>query len=176
MTGDWDDELSAVGVIAGEAAPDAQAATSQDDAWGDVVCVVADEATKDEATKRDTTPDDAWISSAGHTEAAPLVAAEDAPAEAAADAAVVLAARPVAGEVLRELAARIRTDPEGLVVDASAVERLPMPVIQVLLAGAGELRAAGRGLRVRNPSFTFGLAFEALGFTGEREIFTVEYC
>lgn len=60
-------------------------------------------------------------------------------------------------------------------VDARHVRRFPASCLQLLLAVHAELQAAGRRLVVLNPSFAFGLAFEALGFEGEREIFTVEY-
>jgi anti-anti-sigma regulatory factor len=62
-----------------------------------------------------------------------------------------------------------------VVVDAAEVRRLSAACIQLFAAAHKELSAAGRRLVVRNPSFPFGLAFEALGFEGERELFTVEY-
>ncbi len=60
-------------------------------------------------------------------------------------------------------------------VDAGAVQRFPASCIQLFAAVDAELKPAGRRLVVQNPSFPFGLAFEALGFEGDRELFSVEY-
>lgn len=90
------------------------------------------------------------------------------------DTPVVLAEAPE----LLDLQADLRRGLEAgndLRIDARQVQRFPASCLQLLLAAHAELQAAGRRLVVLNPSFAFGLAFEALGFEGEREIFTVEY-
>jgi anti-anti-sigma regulatory factor len=60
-------------------------------------------------------------------------------------------------------------------VDASAVERFPTPCLQLLLSAEATLKTMSRALILRNPSFALGLACEALGFEGDREIFAVEF-
>lgn len=60
-------------------------------------------------------------------------------------------------------------------IDASQVERFSCACVQLLLSVSARLRAAGQQLIIQNPSFTFALAFEALGFEGDLDIFTVEY-
>jgi hypothetical protein len=60
-------------------------------------------------------------------------------------------------------------------LDASAVEKLPGPALQVLLAAMRDARAAGDSVVILNPSFAFSLTFEAFGFGADNEPFTVEY-
>ena len=63
----------------------------------------------------------------------------------------------------------------GARVDASAVERLRTPVVQILLAAMRQATDAGRPMAVVSPSFAFSLTFEAFGLGGDHEPFTVEY-
>lgn len=95
------------------------------------------------------------------------------PADGAGAAAIRLGPRPKAGEVRQALldlpalaAARI---------DASEVEKLSAPMLQVLLAAFRDAAREGAPVVVASPSFAFSLAFETYGFGGEREPFTVEY-
>lgn len=90
------------------------------------------------------------------------------------DTVIVLPPRPDAQGLQRELLSAMAA-PGPVRFDASAVERIPVQAIQVLLAAGLELSRREASLVAINPSFAFGLAFEALGFTGEREAFTVEY-
>ncbi len=60
-------------------------------------------------------------------------------------------------------------------VDASEIERLPGPVFQVLLIAMRDALCAGGRIRVVNPSFAFGLCFEAFGLGGDLEPFEAEY-
>jgi STAS domain len=60
-------------------------------------------------------------------------------------------------------------------IDASAVERLSGPAMQVLLAAMQDALGDGRKLDVLSPSFAFTLSFEAYGLGGSNEPFTVEY-
>jgi anti-anti-sigma regulatory factor len=152
MTDDWD----AAAVDAAGPAPSGQ----NDEAWGDPAPAdLADAGLAFDGgdPSSDASADD-WD---GAVEGPPVLS---------------LPARPSAEELRRALLPLLSQDGGALAIDAAEVERLPMPVVQVLLAAIRELKAAGRVLTVRNPSFAFGLAFEALGYAGEREIFTVEYC
>lgn len=88
--------------------------------------------------------------------------------------AIILEASPVPVVLHRQLCEALEQGVD-VCVDASAVERLSTACIQLLAAVHADLSALGNKLIIRNPSFAFGLAFEALGFEGEREIFTVEY-
>lgn len=87
---------------------------------------------------------------------------------------VPLGARPEAEELQGALLAAM-TQPGDVAVDAGAVERIGVPAMQVLLAAMLDLKRRGDRLVAVNPSFAFGLAFEALGFAGDTEAFTVEY-
>jgi anti-anti-sigma regulatory factor len=49
-------------------------------------------------------------------------------------------------------------------IDASAVEKLPMPALQVILSAAATLQAKGARLCLENASSAFTQSFEALGF------------
>jgi anti-anti-sigma regulatory factor len=60
-------------------------------------------------------------------------------------------------------------------VDASEVERLPGPAFQILLIAMRDALFAGGKIRVVNPSFAFGLCFEAFGLGGDLEPFQAEY-
>ncbi len=60
-------------------------------------------------------------------------------------------------------------------VDASEVERLPGPAFQILLIAMRDALFAGGKMRVVNPSFAFGLCFEAFGLGGDLEPFQAEY-
>lgn len=87
---------------------------------------------------------------------------------------VALCARPEA-EALQGVLLAAMGQPGDVAFDAGAVERLDVPAMQVLLAAMLDLKRRGDRLVAVNPSFAFGLAFEALGFSGETEAFTVEY-
>lgn len=60
-------------------------------------------------------------------------------------------------------------------VEAGAVQKLSAACLQLFVSANAELGPKGHRLIVHNPSFSFGVAFEALGFEGDREVFTVEY-
>ncbi len=60
-------------------------------------------------------------------------------------------------------------------VDASEVERLSGPAFQVLLIAMRDALFAGGKIRIVNPSFAFGLCFEAFGLGGDLEPFQAEY-
>jgi hypothetical protein len=66
-------------------------------------------------------------------------------------------------------------DGEPLRLDASAVERLSAPAMQVLIAALVPSAAGDQRAAVLNPSFAFTLAFEAYGLGGDNEPFTVEF-
>lgn len=87
--------------------------------------------------------------------------------------AVTLEANP-SPRALREALLAV-PDGELLRLDASAVERLTAPAMQVLLAALVPGAAEGRRASVLNPSFAFTLAFEAYGLGGDNEPFTVEF-
>lgn len=63
----------------------------------------------------------------------------------------------------------------GARIDASEVEKLAAPTIQVLLCAFKDAARAGSPMAVISPSFVFSLAFETYGFAGDHEPFTVEY-
>ncbi len=102
-------------------------------------------------------------------------AAEDTwSAEAAADDGMIrLGAKPDAA-ALRDAFLAI-ADLGSARVDASEVERLPGPAFQVLLIAMRDALFAGGKIRVVNPSFAFGLCFEAFGLGGDLEPFQAEY-
>lgn len=87
---------------------------------------------------------------------------------------IALGESPDARELHRNLLAAVAEGGE-VRLDASEVKRMPAGCIQLLAAARAELAPLGRKLVVLNPSFPFGIAFEALGFEGESELFTVEY-
>lgn len=87
---------------------------------------------------------------------------------------VALGARPAAEAIQRALLEAMAL-PGDVAFDAGAVERLDIPAMQVLLAAMLDMQRRGDRLVAVNPTFAFGLAFEALGFAGETEAFTVEY-
>ena len=60
-------------------------------------------------------------------------------------------------------------------IDASEVERLPGPAFQILLIAMRDALFAGGKIRIVNPSFAFGLCFEAFGLGGDLEPFQAEY-
>ncbi len=60
-------------------------------------------------------------------------------------------------------------------VDASEVERLSGPAFQVLLIAMRDALFGGGKIRIVNPSFAFGLCFEAFGLGGDLEPFQAEY-
>ena len=125
-----------------------------------------------------------WDETAGTIEAAPegwgdgweeaADAAMPLEAETGQEGIVALGARPEA-EALQRALLEAMAQPGDVAFDAGAVERLDVPAMQVLLAAMLDLRRRGDRLVAVNPSFAFGLAFEALGFSGETEAFTVEY-
>eukprot|EP01036_Dinobryon_divergens_P008139 gene8139-10877_t len=80
-------------------------------------------------------------------------------------AAILLKDRPGAGELKYLLLPAIESG-RPVIIDASAVEKLPMPALQVILSAAATLQARSTGLIIRNATFTFTQAFEALGFAG----------
>lgn len=84
-----------------------------------------------------------------------------------------LGAVPVARGLHEALLRRTAEDP--VVLDASEVERLSGPVLQVILAAIIEASGRGAQVVVRDPSFAFTLTFEAYGLGGDNEPFTVEY-
>lgn len=94
--------------------------------------------------------------------------------EDAGSGSIMLGARPDGDDLQGRLLAAM-AEPGDVAFDASEVERIGMSSIQALLAASLDLSRRGDRLVAVNPSFAFGLAFEALGFTGEREAFTVEY-
>ncbi|MCA3563574.1 MAG: hypothetical protein IOC90_04435 [Methylocystis sp.] len=59
-------------------------------------------------------------------------------------------------------------------LDASEVKHLSMPALQIMLAAMRETAGGGRVV-IQDPSFALNLAFEAFGFVGTDEPFTVEY-
>jgi len=63
----------------------------------------------------------------------------------------------------------------GARIDASEVEKLSAPTIQVLLCAFRDAARDGAPIAVLSPSFVFSLALETYGFGGDREPFTVEY-
>lgn len=63
----------------------------------------------------------------------------------------------------------------GARIDASEVERLPGAAFQVLLVAMRDALLAGGKIRIINPSFAFGLCFEAFGLGGDLEPFHAEY-
>jgi anti-anti-sigma regulatory factor len=99
--------------------------------------------------------------------------AEQMPAEIETSPVVHLGDNPVARDVRDALLALQHV--ETATVDASKVERLAAPVLQVLLAAFKEAASHGSKIAVRNPSFAFTLAFEAFGLGGDNEPFIVEY-
>jgi hypothetical protein len=107
------------------------------------------------------------------TSPAPLTAGGPADVDSNGSAAVTLTEDPDAAALL----AALRALPEGSTprIDGSAVARLSMPALQVLLAAMREAGEAGARLAIRDPSFALSLAFEAFGFCGPDEPFTVEY-
>lgn len=126
-----------------------------------------------------------WDETAGTIESAPEAwddrweeAAEAAVPSEAAQASheeiVALSARPEAETLQRALLGAM-AQPGDVAFDAGAVERLDVAAMQVLLAAMLDLKRRGDRLVAVNPSFAFGLAFEAFGFAGETEAFTVEY-
>lgn len=54
----------------------------------------------------------------------------------------------------------------GLTIDASAVERLSTPAVQVLLAAARSCEQADRPFRIRRPTDAFAAALTDLGLAG----------
>ncbi len=105
--------------------------------------------------------------------AAPAAAADEPAEPPSAASGVALAASPDAAALKAALLGAMERGEAR--IDAAAVERLPGPALQVLLAAMRDERAAGRSLVVANPSFAFSLAFEAYGFGADTEPFTVEY-
>lgn len=109
----------------------------------------------------------------GVTTAGPDTGGAGAPWSPASDAALPLGDNPDPEALL----AALRSWPDGRPprFDGSAVTRLSMPALQVILAAIRDAAATGGRLIVQDPSFAFTLAFEAFGFGGADEPFTSEY-
>ncbi len=93
--------------------------------------------------------------------------------EAVDDGLIRLGAKPDAATLRDALLAL--TDLGEARVDASEVERLSGPAFQVLLIAMRDALFAGSKIRIVNPSFAFGLCFEAFGLGGDLEPFQAEY-
>ena len=70
----------------------------------------------------------------------------------------------VAGELKDQLLDAVHGDSD-LVVDASSVERLTTPCVQILIAAARSLTEQGSGLVLKSPSEPFVSAFSDLGLS-----------
>jgi anti-anti-sigma regulatory factor len=93
--------------------------------------------------------------------------------EGVASGVITLGESPDAEHLLQDLLARPPGEPPRL--NASAVTHLSVPALQVLLSAMRETAAGGGRLVIQDPSFALNLAFEAFGFAGSNEPFTVEY-
>lgn len=80
---------------------------------------------------------------------------------------------PSAREVRQQLLSLQPDEPP--VIEAEAVVRLSVAMIQLLLSAAKQAVMAGQGMTIINPSFAFTLAFRTFGFAEMTEPFTVEY-
>ncbi len=128
-----------------------------------------------EAPPQDPAPVAALPDEWGAWDDAPTLEAEpELAATSAADGTIRLSAEPDADALQRDfLTALVQLG--DIAVEASQVERLPAAALQVLLAAGLDLAGRGDRLIAVNPSFAFGLAFEAFGFVEGREAFHVEY-
>jgi hypothetical protein len=79
---------------------------------------------------------------------------------------LLLTERPGAGELKYLLLSAMES--EGLAcIDAAAVEKLPMPALQVILSAAATLQERGLELAVKNATFIVATSLEALGFSSD---------